>query len=270
MKTVKPLVTPIVLGICVLLFAAQHYFLELREPPAMPAWLEALHQGPPIWLGEVWRHLGCIFLHGGILHLVMNGMALWYLGRLVETVWGRGWVLGLLLISGVAAAALQWIVSGQSVGISGGIMGLVGFLWALKPHDSLAAMIVNRRFLNGIVMIFVIGFVINAMPGASFGIANTAHAGGLGMGYLLGKASVHSQRRILVPAACAVMVALVVGSIYMAVGRWPTVDGRSVSRMKVRRMYIDSVRGAAAPNPTVPVPESQDPAGPAPEAPESD
>lgn len=208
----------------------------------MPVWLEMLHQREPIWIGEVWRHLGCIFLHGGVLHLVMNGMALWFLGRIVETVWGSWQMLGIVLLSGVAAAALQWIVSGRSVGISGGLMGLVGFLWALKRHHPVAGMIVDRRFLNGIVMIFVFGFVVNQMGSLGFGIANWAHGGGLAMGFLLGKASLSKQRRLLVPAAGLVMVALVVASMYLALGTLHGAQGGSWSRAEVRRSFVESAR----------------------------
>ena len=39
---------------------------------------------------EQWRMVTAIFLHGGILHLLMNAYALWLFGPVVERELGRG------------------------------------------------------------------------------------------------------------------------------------------------------------------------------------
>ena len=71
-----------------------------------------------------------MFLHGSILHLVGNMWFLYIFGDNVEDCMGHGRYLVFYLLCGVAAVALQAIVSPQSkvpmIGASGAISGVLG------------------------------------------------------------------------------------------------------------------------------------------------
>ena len=91
--------------------------------------------------GDWWRLITSAFLHGGLLHITFNMLALWWLGAPVEMVLGRARYLGLYLVSGLAGATGALIADPNSVtvGASGAIFGLLGAgLDPRVPGDGLA------------------------------------------------------------------------------------------------------------------------------------
>jgi len=133
--------------------------------------------------GQPWRLLSGAFLHDGLLHFGMNTMALLALGRFLEAYSHRAYVPLVFLLTALAAstASLAFSPIGASVGASGGIMGMFGFL---------AFMARRRRDVMppgfGKAILIDIG-VIAAMGIFGRGyIDNWAHAGGFAAGALLG------------------------------------------------------------------------------------
>lgn len=80
-----------------------------------------------VFAGEWWRVVSCTFLHGGVLHVTLNALVLWFLGRSLEPLVGVWRFLFIYFASGLAgSAASSAFVSSQSVGASGAIWGLLG------------------------------------------------------------------------------------------------------------------------------------------------
>jgi len=133
--------------------------------------------------GQWWRLFTAPFLHGHPLHFLMNGAALLYLGKRVE-VFAR-WPhvpLVFLFSACVGGEASARVVSATSVGSSGGLMGLLGFLLVFESlHSRLVPRSSRRRLLAGVLLTGLIGLI-----GYRF-IDNAAHAGGLvaGMFYAI-------------------------------------------------------------------------------------
>jgi rhomboid protease GluP len=78
--------------------------------------------------GEWWRFFTCAFLHGSLIHLVLNGVALLLAGIVLESVLGRAWLLALFTIGALGGSAMSYLVNDAnvvSVGASGAIMGLL-------------------------------------------------------------------------------------------------------------------------------------------------
>ncbi len=136
---------------------------------------------PAYFGGEWWRLFTAPMMHGGIVHLVMNMLALLYLGKRVE-VFARWPHVGMVflfsaLVGGEASARFM---EAPSVGASGGLMGWLGFLLVFETlHSKLVPRSARRRLVGGVVMTALIGLV-----GYRF-IDNAAHLGGLlaGMAY---------------------------------------------------------------------------------------
>ncbi|HVE56729.1 MAG TPA: rhomboid family intramembrane serine protease [Pyrinomonadaceae bacterium] len=133
--------------------------------------------------GEWWRILTGGALHGGLLHIYFNSQAFYGFGSTIEYVANRAHlaIVFLLAVIGGGVLSLIFMPAGISVGASGGIMGLVGYLaiygYRRKrqlPPDFLKSMLIN------------IGFI------AAFGIIayrfvdNFAHLGGLIVGAVYG------------------------------------------------------------------------------------
>lgn len=93
--------------------------------------LLANHGRQVITLGEHYRLLTYIFLHGGVLHLAMNMWALWSVGPHVEMLFGTLRTAFIYAVAGVAGGLASTVLrpgAVYSVGASGAIMGLMGAL----------------------------------------------------------------------------------------------------------------------------------------------
>src|SRR5882672_253698 len=78
--------------------------------------------------GEFWRLVTANYLHGGLLHLLMNCYALSLLGPLVEDAFGSRKFFVIYTVCGVCAFTVSMLFSpGFSVGASGALFGLMGF-----------------------------------------------------------------------------------------------------------------------------------------------
>lgn len=171
--------------------------------------------GPYVAQGDWYRLLSAAFLHYGPIHLGMNMLALWWIGRPLEDWLGAGRYLLLYLVSGLAgsAGALMANPTGVTVGASGAIFGILG-----------AAIVLERQqtyVLGGsAVTLLVVNLAFTfAVPGISIG----GHLGGLAGGALailalsqFGKRSaVYSRFDIL---SIASLVAI--GVVSVAVAYW--------------------------------------------------
>lgn len=128
--------------------------------------------------GEYWRLLSCQLLHGDGMHILLNGVALYALGRLCEAVYGPIRLLWLLLMSGTCGSLLSWAGgNANSVGASGGIFGLLGaavvFGFRYKRElPEAAGELFRRRLLPWVALNLFIGAVVPF-------IDNLGHTGGL-------------------------------------------------------------------------------------------
>jgi membrane associated rhomboid family serine protease len=130
---------------------------------------------------EPWRLLTVGFVHAHALHLAVNGLALLVLGRLVESLASRAHLLVVFLVSVVAGSlASAWLTRGNSLGASGGIVGLLGFLTVLafRHRPRLPGSLWRSLVLN-VGLMAALGFVLRRY------VDNAAHAGGLVAGALL-------------------------------------------------------------------------------------
>jgi rhomboid protease GluP len=135
--------------------------------------------------GEWWRLWTSIFLHGGIVHLGFNLMALYYVAPAARDLFGSSRMLLVYAFSGLAASAAStwWSLGsahpGVSIGASGAIAGLIGLVfisgWLDRTRQGLE---LRNQMLRWMAYILVFGYLIHA--------DNAAHLGGFAAGTLLG------------------------------------------------------------------------------------
>jgi membrane associated rhomboid family serine protease len=138
--------------------------------------------GQPIGLaeGEWWRLITATFLHYGPVHLAMNMLALWMVGRALEETIGPLRFTLIYLVSGVAGSAGALLLgplshlfspdpSQPTVGASGAIFGIFGAVFVLERQG---------RFIMGssVIPLLVLNLAITfSIPFISKG----GHVGGL-------------------------------------------------------------------------------------------
>ena len=130
--------------------------------------------------GEWWRLFTAPFLHGNVVHFLMNASALTYLGKRLE-VFARWPHLPMVFLFAACAGgeASARFIATPTVGASGGLMGWLGFLLVFETlHKSLVPRRARRRLAAGVLLTALIGLV-----GYRY-IDNAAHAGGLLAGML--------------------------------------------------------------------------------------
>jgi rhomboid protease GluP len=161
--------------------------------------------------GQWWRLIAPMFLHAGLIHLLVNMYALWMLGPYVEKLYGSAkfvvfWVI--TGIAGVVASYLSVVEPGRSippvlrfifkyqdapsVGASGALFGLVGvlFVFGIKFRHELPEGF-KRAFGTGLLPMILLNLFIGYMGRGI--IDNAAHLGGLLSGAALAVA-VHYRR----------------------------------------------------------------------------
>jgi membrane associated rhomboid family serine protease len=144
---------------------------------------------PLLAAGELWRLWTVVLVHAPLqempLHLLFNMYFLFLAGPFVERLYGRWAFLGtyLLFAAGASLTSFAFSDAPVSVGASGAIFGLFGFLAAA---DMLHRPVLDRQMrgflgqLVGLVVInLILGFIIP-------GVDNLAHIGGLVTGLVIG------------------------------------------------------------------------------------
>lgn len=139
--------------------------------------------GPPIfYLNEWWRVVTAMFLHGGLIHIGFNMMALMQIGPAVEEVYGSARYLFLYVITGAFGFLLSAFTGHFSLGASGALLGLVGVMLAITTKRGGTYMRdLRSRLISSVVILFVMGF------SGFMAMDNWAHGGGLAAGFVLGK-----------------------------------------------------------------------------------
>ncbi|MBI3071246.1 MAG: rhomboid family intramembrane serine protease [Deltaproteobacteria bacterium] len=142
--------------------------------------------------GELWRLLSATFLHADILHLLMNGLAIFYLGRTCENIYGARRFIVLYFASAVGGSIASTIATPHiGVGASGATFGLIAamLVFAVRARDMMPEH--SRRalfwfFLPWLALSIWLGFATPLIDG-------WAHLGGALTGLALAVAYVRGR-----------------------------------------------------------------------------
>lgn len=167
--------TQVLLGLLVLTGAVQ-IWVDLKPSVAAAGLDKEAYRH-----GEMFRLFTAPFLHGHPLHWALNAAGLWFIGRRVEALarWPHLVIVFFLAMIAGGIATAELMPDQPSVGASGGLMGLLGFLLVFETlHQRLVPHPTRRRLFAALILTFVVGFI-----GYRF-IDNFAHGGGLAAGVL--------------------------------------------------------------------------------------
>jgi len=139
--------------------------------------------GPAIYEEHEWfRLVTAMFLHGGLIHIGFNMMALMQFGPALEELYGSARYLFIYVLTGMFGFLVSaWFSPVPSLGASGALLGLVGVMLAITTKRGGAYMRdLRSRLITSVVILFVLGF-------SGMGMDNYAHGAGLASGFVLGK-----------------------------------------------------------------------------------
>ena len=175
----KMIVTPILIALCIMVFLAMYIWGNGSED-SITLRLFGANFRPLVQAGQVWRLATSMFLHIGLVHLVVNMYSLLIIGRQMEGFLGRWKFLAVYLGSGILGSLLSVVVhTSISAGASGAIFGLLGSLLYFGYHYRLyLGTVLKTQVIPIILLNLLIGFMVP-------GIDNFCHIGGLVGGYLL-------------------------------------------------------------------------------------
>jgi membrane associated rhomboid family serine protease len=153
--------------------------------------------------GQFYRLFTSMFLHYGVLHLLLNMWALWVLGRELEARLGSARFLLLYLLAGLGGSVACYVFTpaAHAAGASGAIYGLFAALFVVFRRLNLST--------TGIVTVLVINLIFSfSAPNISI----AAHLGGLVIGAIVGVALAYPPRqirnRVLAAAVAGVVLVL--------------------------------------------------------------
>lgn len=177
-------VTTVILAINVVVFV-----VELALGGASGSALIRLGAMVPILVatGEYWRLITAMFLHVGVLHLLLNSYGLYLFGNLIEGVFGSARFVAIYLVTGFFASAASFAFGTPNriaAGASGAIFGLLG-AW-LAYNWRRRELFMAQANLRGALILIAINLFLGFQIA---GIDNLAHIGGLVAGVLAGLAA---------------------------------------------------------------------------------
>ena len=164
-------------------------------------WINEVGAASPaaFWLGSyIWQPFTYMWLHGGLMHIGFNMLALWMFGSQLAMTWGEKRFLRYYLFCGVGAGfvivSLPWLpvlggwsVPGDSltiptVGASGAVMGVL-LAFAFTWPDRTVMLLFPPIPLKAIWLIPLI-FVMDLMGPRAASISHIGHLGGVVVGWI--------------------------------------------------------------------------------------
>jgi membrane associated rhomboid family serine protease len=155
--------------------------------------------------GEWYRLFTAMFVHYGVLHLLLNMYALWILGRDLERTLGPLRFLGLYLLAGLGGNVAAYVFSAPNASTAGASTAVFGLM---------AAIFVILKRLNLSVAPILPVIIINVI--FTFTVSNISiagHLGGLAVGAIVAGIMAYApreRRNVYQGVGCALVFALLI------------------------------------------------------------
>jgi rhomboid protease GluP len=183
-KMKKPVITPILIAINLIIFLAMYLFGNGSDNAETLVKFGAMVPDLVNKNNEYFRLITSGFLHVGIFHLFFNMYALYVIGPQIESFFGKYKFIAIYLVSLIVGNLMSLIFLSNfiSAGASGAIFGLLGSLLYFGYHYRIyLGSVIKSQVMPLIIINLLIGF---SLPG----INNFAHIGGLIGGILISMA----------------------------------------------------------------------------------
>jgi len=183
-----PQITPAVKWLLIVNTAV--FLLGALIPPLGTAIINWLSVDPTSWATALqpWRLVSYQFLHGNLLHIVLNMIVLFFLGPTLERHWGSRRFVLFYLGCGVAAGlsylllmALGVVGAGPLLGASGAILGVLAACAILFPQFIVFLIIIPMP-IRVFAVVMTLLYVVNIIAEGRNAGGDAAHLGGMAAG----------------------------------------------------------------------------------------
>ncbi len=165
---------------------------------------------PLLQFNRWWSLISASYLHGSLLHIIFNMIALYQLGPLLIREYGTSRMMAIYTLSGIGGYLISTMFGVRfTIGASAAVCGLIGAaLYYGKSRGGAYGNAVYSQIGGWALGIFLFGFIVP-------GINNWGHAGGMLVGalagYLLGyrERSREKMGHKFLSMACIVCTAIV-------------------------------------------------------------
>lgn len=145
---------------------------------------------------QFWQLVSYSFLHGSVMHLLVNMYALWLFGTRMERVWGSQAFAIYYFFCVIGAGLVQLVVATlgvsaggavyPTIGASGGVFGLLLAFGMTFPNERLM-LVFPPVVLKAKWFVLIYGGIelFSGVTGTQAGVAHFAHLGGMLFGFIL-------------------------------------------------------------------------------------
>jgi len=174
----KPYVTYFFMTVCIIMFVLMEIFGSSENTQTLIEFGATFNVA--IEAGEWWRLITPIFLHIGFLHLIMNVFSLYYIGTMVEKLYGHWRYTVIFLVSGIVGCLASFLTNPTlAAGASGAIFGMFGALIFFGiNYPKVFMKTIGGSILSLLAINLAFGFILD-------GVDNAGHIGGLVGGFLI-------------------------------------------------------------------------------------
>jgi len=203
-------ITYTIILICVIVFV---FFGQHSQAEQNKLFKTYGFSGENLFSGKIWTIVTSIFVHGNIGHLLLNMIALFFFGRVLEETESKGKLLSIFLLGGIAGnivCIFFYPPTEYIVGASAAIFAVMGVAMIKKPFELI--------FFPSIIPIPVIYaalvFIFSDILAVFFGvtgdpnIAHVGHLGGLAVGLIWGchEAGLKKTFIVLIVIAISILI----------------------------------------------------------------
>ena len=140
--------------------------------------------------GRYWTLISASYLHGGILHIIFNLMALIQIAPKVSNEYGTSRMFSIYTVGGVLGYAVSYLAGVPfTIGASAAVCSLIGaLLYYGKSRGGAYGSSVYREVSGWVISLFIFGLIFP-------GINNWGHGGGIIGGIIVGALIGYNERR---------------------------------------------------------------------------
>ncbi|MBI5022460.1 MAG: rhomboid family intramembrane serine protease [Ignavibacteriales bacterium] len=190
-KFFPPVIKALLISNVAVYFLASFFSLFRIQGMPLSVFIDTILPLYPIGSGfYVWQLFTYMFMHGGLMHLLFNMLALWMFGMELENLWGSKKFFLYYMLCGLGAGLSNLFIAplfaagGPTVGASGAVYGVLiafGMLFPERPIFIYFLLPIRAKYF----VLLYIGIEIYAgVTGTMDGIAHFAHLGGAAVGFL--------------------------------------------------------------------------------------